>query len=450
MNTKTKILSLVIWILVGCCKLYAQIPARKLIDKVIASIDDQPILKSEVEAEYERYQQQLGAEKGPTKCEILENMIINNIILANAAKKGIHIKNEEIDRYLNYQMEGILREMGSEARLEQYVNQVLGKSLKNFKKELRKNIKNQLTIEKMRNVIIGDITISPSEVKTFFNQLNPNDIPFYPATVEAYQLVVYPPLDQEQKRLTIEKLETLKARIQVGEDFAVLAKQYSEDTGSAINGGEIGFWRIGELDSVYEKAALALKPGEISSPIETKFGFHIIQLIERQKSKYNTRHILLTPTVSAPNLQEAVTKLTHIRADILENKITFEKAIATYSEDIDTAKRGALLTRSDEGARMLVDKLPPDLFFILDKMSPGSISEPITFTTSQGKQAARIIYLKEKIPSHKANLEQDYERISKLALNAKKQEALDEWIKTAKSQAFIELDPEFEVCKIGN
>ena len=451
MNQPIKILLITIWMFFNHHKLFAQIPTpqqRQLIDKVIASVDDEPLFRSELEAQYAHYQQQVGVGKGPTRCEILENMIINKIMLANAVKKGIHIKEKEIAHYFDYQMENILKDLGSEARLEQYLKQVVGKSLQVFKEELRKSIKDQLTIERIRNTIVGDITISPTEAKTFFNQLSPNDIPFYPASVEVYHLVIYPPIEQQERAATLAKLETLKTRIQAGEEFGILAKQYSEDIGTATHGGELGFWRIGELDPVYEKAALALKPGEISATVETKFGLHLIQLIGRQKSKYNTRHILLKPIPSEPNLQEAIKKLNELRIRISENQLGFEKAAINYSEDMDTARKEGLLTGNNEGIRMPVDQLSPDLFFIIDKMTPGTISEPITFTTSTGKQAARIVYLKNKIASHQANLGQDHEKIQQMALTAKKQKALDEWIELVKEKAVIELDPEFKSCKV--
>lgn len=449
MNRKIKILLVIICSFSSFNKLFSQESVGTLIDKVVARVDDYPILKSEVEIEYEQYRQQLGPEEAPTKCQILENMIINKVILANAAKRGVFIKKVEIDRYFSYHMKDIINKLGSEARLEQYVTQQLGKSLKEFKEEIRKNIKNQLTVERVRSTIIDDITISPIEVKNFFEQLSPEEIPFYPAAVEAYHLVIHPPVKQQERQAALAKLESIKAQIQAGEDFGVLAKQYSDDIETAINGGEVGFWRIGELDPIYEKAVLALQPGEIAGPIETKYGFHIIQLIERQKTQYNTRHILLKPVSSEPNFPEAIKKLDDIRSMILNKQISFEQAIKTYSEDSATVQKGGLLTGGNEGNKMLVNdhNLPPDLFFILDKMVPGSISEPMIFNISPDKQAVRIIYLKEMIPSHQASLDQDYERIYNMALNAKKQKALYEWILKAKAKAVIEVDAEFEKCK---
>lgn len=443
MNTASKILWIAIGVFFTQHTLMAQTPQGRLLDKVIASVDDQPILQSELDAEYQLYQAQDNASKKPTKCQVLENMVINKILLANAAKKEINVKNGEVDRYLKYRMQAILEEVGTEARLEQYIR----KPIHVFKEELRKSIREQLTIEKMRDSIIGNITISPIEVQSYFDQLPASDVPFFPATVEAYQLVLFPSIEEQEKKLVIENLASLKTRIQAGESFAVLARQYSEDIGSASNGGELGFWRIGELDSSYEKAALALNPGEISEPVETRFGFHIIQLIEKQKDKYNTRHILLKPLAAKVSIEEAIERINNIRTSILEKQVTFEKAAMSYSQDIATAHQGGLLTGNSEGVQMPVDKLPSDVFFILDKMAPGDVSRPIVFTID-GKQAACIIYLKERIASHQANFGQDYEKIHKLALAYKKQRILNEWIEAAKAKAIIQLEPSYETCHI--
>jgi len=443
MNTASKILWIAIGVFFAQHTLMAQTPQGKLLDKVIASVDDQLILQSELEAEYQLYQAQDNTDKKPTKCQVLENMVINKILLANASKKEIYVKKEEVDRYLNYRMQAILKDVGTEARLEQYTR----KPIHVFKEEMRKGIREQLTIEKMRDAIVGDIIISPIEVQAYFDQLPPSEVPFFPAIVEAYQLVLFPSIEEQEKKVVIENLTSLKTRIQAGESFAVLARQYSEDIGSASNGGELGFWRIGELDPTYEKTALALKPGEISDPVETRFGFHIIQLIEKQKDKYNTRHILLKPLAAKVTIEEAIERLNNIRTSILEKQVTFEKAAMSYSQDIATARQGGLLTGNSEGVQMPVDKLPSDIFFILDKMAPGDVSGPIIFTID-GKQAVRIIYLKERIASHQANLEQDYEKIYKLALAYKKQRTLNEWIEAAKAKAIIQLDPSYETCHV--
>jgi peptidyl-prolyl cis-trans isomerase SurA len=437
MKTKINLLWIVVGFVGGWATLIAQVPEGQLIDKVIASVDDQPIFYTDLEAEYQLHQAQGTKEKTPTKVQILENMVVNKILLANAAKKGIHIKKEEIERYLRARMETIMQQVGTEARLEQY----LGKSIEVFKDELRKSIREQLTLDHMRRLIIDDITISPQEVKTFFNNLPPAGIPVCPTMVEAYQLVRYPQVVPVGRY----KLQDIRGLIQEqGKDFAKLAKEYSEDEATAANGGELGFWKIGQLDPAYEKAALSLSPGEVSDIVETRFGFHLIKLIKRKNDQYNSRHILIKHRTSKQDPKELIKELNDIRTQIIEQKVPFEKAVATYSEDITTIKHGGLLTDGEGGVQMPIDQLPEELSRFLDKMKPGTISEPYLFTIDTGEQAARIVYLKTKVPAHRAALEQDYERIYQLALTTKKQKALEEWLETVKEKAIIQFDPTYE------
>lgn len=441
MKTKINLLWILIWSVGGWTTPMAQVPEGQLIDKVIASVDDQPIFYTELEAEYQLHQAQGLKGETPTKVQILENMVVNKILLANAAKKGVHIKKEEIEGYLRARMETIMEQVGTEARLEQY----LGRSIEVFKDELRKSIREQLTLDHMRHLIIDDITISPQEVKTFFGNLPSAKIPFYPAMVEAYHLV-RAPHDVPVGRY-VHVLENVQASLQAGEDFAALAKRYSEDEATAPNGGELGFWKIGQLDPAYEKAALSLSPGQVSHIVETRFGFHLIQLVERIRDQYNSRHILIKRYTTKQDTGVVIEELAHIRTDIIEQKISFEKAVATYSEDAATIKRSGLLTDGERGVQMPINQLPEELARLLDKMKPGAISDPHLFTTSTGEQATRIVYLKTKVPAHRANLEQDYERIYQLALTTKKQKALEEWLETVKEKAIIQFDPTYEASR---
>jgi len=416
-----------------------------LVDKIIARVDDQVILQSDVEKEFQLYQAQGGEAPVPgLKCQILEGILINKLLLARALAKGIAIKKAEVESYLNREMQGILSRVGSEAMLERYT----GKSIQTFKEELRGLIKERLAIERMRDKIINDISITPTEVQAFFDKLPNDSLPYYSAEVEVRQIVRYPVLSQQDKASIIERLQALKARLQAGEKFEELARQYSEDPGSASSGGELGFWKLGELVPAYEKAALALEPGEISDPVETQFGFHLIQLIERQKDRYNSRHILIKSSASKPDLQGAMAYLDSMRNEVLAGHTTFERAAKECSEDIATAQQGGLLTGTYGGLRIPIDDLPSEVFFIVDKLAPGAISEPIVFTTAIGKQAVRIVYLKEKIPPHQANLQQDYEKIYQMALNAKKATALNEWFRDVKATAIIKVDPAYQDCAI--
>jgi peptidyl-prolyl cis-trans isomerase SurA len=414
------------------------------VDKVIASVDDQPILESELAAAYQIYQSQKRSHKTPDTCALLDHLIVHKLLLNTAHKRAIVIKREEIESYLNYRMEAILKEVGSQQALEKY----LGKPITIIKHELRKSIKEQLIDERVRNSIVEDVAVSPMEVNSFFRQLASSKIPFSPARVEAYMLVRYPMIAPDEKKSLIDQLENLKSRVKAGEDFAALAQLYSQDPVSAANGGVLGFYKIGTLEPAYEKAALALLPGEISAPIETKYGFHLIQLVERRTGgMYNSRHILLRSAASVPGLETIKVMLNNIRDEVISKKMTFTEAVKTYSQDIDTAKKGGLITDGPAGIQMAVDQLPPDLFFLLDALKPGEITRPVIFTNPAGVQGVRLVYLKAKVDSHQATLEQDYEHIQKLALEAKKQKAFEDWLTKAKQQAIIQIDMAYQFFK---
>jgi peptidyl-prolyl cis-trans isomerase SurA len=417
-------------------------PANKLLDKIVASVDGQIILQSELDREYEYYEAQGGPKVANLKCKILEGLLINKMLLARAELEGEVASKEEINRVFAYRMQNFINQAGSEEKLEQYA----GKPIQSFKEELRKFLKEQLTIDKMRHKITDDMIITPAEVKKYFQEASANELPYYPTAVEVRQIVRYPKIGQHDKTAILERLQALKVRIQAGEDFGQLAKQYSEDAGSAGSGGEVGFWRIGELAPAYEAAALALQPNELSEPIETQFGFHLIQLIDRQKDRYNSRHILLKATISKPAIQEAEVELDSIRTVILEKKISFEKAAIEYSEDPITAYRGGLLTNESQEVKISIEALSSDIFFMVEKLQPGEISAVSEFNAPTGKQAIRIVYLKERIPAHQANLQQDYDQIYQMALNAKKELALSKWFKEVKDEATLNIDPAYQGC----
>ena len=444
MTTKIRLFGVML-LLTGLNNLLAVPQQNNLIDRIIARVDDQILLQSELEKEYQYYQAQGGEKVADLRCKILEGLLINKMLLARASLEGGIPTQEDVDHYFDYRMQELLNQAGSEANIAAYT----GKPIQTFKEELRNAIQEQRTLDKMRHQIIQNMHITPAEVQAFFHALPTHNLPYYPAAVEVRQIVRYPKMCQQDKIAIKAHILALKERIQAGEDFGQLAQQYSQDIRTASHGGELGFWRIGDLeDQAYEAAALALKPGEIAAPVETQAGFYLIQLTACQENKYNTRHILIKPSFSTHALQEAQLQVDSIRTAILEKETTFEKAALTYSEDIATAQQEGLIAHTDHGSSIPIDALPPDIFFAVDTLTPGSISATTVFTTEEGKQAIRILYLKEKILAHQANLQQDYEKIAQLALNAKKTKKVREWFQAVKEEAIIQIDPAYAACKI--
>lgn len=423
---------------------WAQAPQGTLVDKIVARVDNQIILQSELETACQQYLLPGGQEMPDLMCKVLANLIRNKALLAKAKQEGVVVTSEEVAQELSRRMKYLVTQAGSEAELAQY----WGKSITEIKKELRAQLKEQLMLERMRAQIIREISATPQEVKSFFETLTTQERPYYPAEVVVRQIVRYPQVSQQATDALVAQLKALKRRLQNGERFEALAQTYSQDPGSAPQGGELGFWRLGELAPAYEAAALTLQPGEVSEPVTTQFGVHLIQLIAKDKDRYNSRHILLKPNPAMLDLETAKNYLIQLRSSILASELTFEEAASTSSEDASTASMGGALTGEQGNVRMVIDDLPPDVFFAIEPLAPGGISDPVVFTTSDSQEAVRILLLEEKIAPHQANLAQDYAKIQQLLIDKKRTTALQAWFEGVQASASIEVAPEYQHCSM--
>ena len=272
-------------------------------------------------------------------------------------------------------------------------------------------------------------------------------MPYYGSEIEVGQILIYPKVNRTEKLRVKEILEKVRDSIlNAGASFQEMAKKYSQD-GSSSGGGELGFFNKGDLAAEYEAAALKLKPGEISTVVETTFGFHIIQLIERKGERFNSRHILIKPVAGESDLQLSVHYLDSIRGLISKDSMSFSSAAKKYSEDKATADNGGLFADITTGdTRIPTDKIQPALFFTVDSMKTGSISNPLIFK-QDGKTAVRLVWYKSKFPPHKANLTDDYQKIHTVALNNKKMNHLNQWFKKTLRELYISVDEEYKDCE---
>lgn len=430
------------------CSLYAGASSAQNnvnVDKVVAKVDNYIILKSEVELTYLQALSNGERDRGNLKCEILENLLVNKMMLAKADIDSVVVENKVVDDQLERRMQYFISQFGSREKLEEAYK----KSADQLKSELRKQVKEQLIIQKMQENITKDVKMTPSEVKKFFNAIPKDSLPYFSTEVEVAQIVRLPQVSKEQKTEAREKLNAIRDRILKGEDFATLAKQYSEDPGSSKAGGELGFWGRGAMVPEYEAAALKLKPGELSTVIESPFGFHLIQLIERRGTEYNSRHILIKPSSSTLDVEEAKQYLDSIKTLVINDSISFEKAARDLSEDQATKSSGGFfIDPNTNSSRIAVENLDPVVFFVIDTMEVGQISKPLPFRTEDGKDAVRILYLKSKMPPHQANLKDDYQKIYNAALVDKKNQKVNSWFEKTRSEVFVNVDPEFSHCKI--
>ena len=415
------------------------------VDKIIARVDNYYILRSELEELYQSYKAE--GQRTPERCQLLESLIINKMLLAKAEIDSVTVEDAQVDDQLNGRMSYMVQRFGSEKNLME----AYGKSINELKTELRQQVRDQLVVETMQQKIAGDVKITPSEVRRFFNAIPKDSLPYIPSEVEVGQIVRLATVTKEQKDKLRQQLLDIKAKAEAGEDFAMLAQIYSEDLGSAKTGGDLGFAKRGAMVPEFEGAALALKPNEISGIVESQYGFHLIQLLEVRGAEYHARHILLRPDYNrGTDITAATSYLDSLRALIKVDTLTFAQAAKVNSEDKMTADGGGLIMDPNTGlARIPLDaSMDPALYFALDSMKVGDVSVPISYRTEDGRSAMRILWYKSKSEPHTANLRDDYEKLAQIVLSNKKNNALEEWFKKAAGDVFISVDDEFQNCQI--
>ena len=422
---------------------------QQIVDGIIAKIDNQIVLRSDLENIVA--QEVARAEGKPLppdlQCRILQSLALNKLLLAKAETDSVVVEDAQVKGELDRRMNYFAQQIGSEKKLEEYYN----KPIKQLKDDLRPQVREQLIQQKMQEEIAGKVSVTPREVRQYFSRIPTDSLPYYSTEVEVGQIIKFAKVNSTAKQASQAKLNELRARIVAGESFETLAKQFSEDPGSGAQGGYLGFFKRKELVPEYEAAALRLEPGQMSPIVESQFGFHLIQLIERKGEQYSTRHILLKPGTGTTDVNEAAKDLTKLRRHILADSITFAKAAKDNSDDKQSGANGGLLQNREDGSTYLpLDKLDPAIFFTIDTMKVGHVTPPMPYRTDDGKDAMRIIWLKSNTPPHQANFKDDYQKLAQAALAERKNKALDEWFAKNRGSVFIEVDPQYTGCKLLN
>ncbi len=415
----------------------APAPAGTVIDEVVAVVGKNFILKSDVENQYLQYKMQgnvQGSEK-QMKCQILENLLFEKLMLHQAAIDSIEVTPEQVDAELDRRMRYFISQFGSQEKLEKYYN----KTVLEFKAELRKVIKDQLLVERVQQNITQNTEASPSDVRNFFKDIPKDSIPLIGSVVEMAQIVKKPPISPEEKYEVKERLRKLRERVLNGESFEALAVLYSEDPGSAKQGGDIGLHGRGELYPEFEAVAFKLKPGEVSDVVETEAGFHIIQGIQRRGEYVRVRHILIKPKVSPEALAHARNFLDSIAGLIRHDSITFDEAVQRFSTDPSKNNNGIIINPNSGSAQWPVDQLDPRIFFVIDKLEVGQVSAPVLIENEDGEQSYKLIKLLKRTQPHRANLDEDYGKIQEWATQQKKQEVITKWIEKNAKKTYIKI-----------
>lgn len=422
---------------------------HSIVDEVIWVVGDEPILLSDVEATKLQgtYQGQNFGDNAD--CTIPEQIAVQKLFLHQAALDSLEVSESEItqgvDQQINYWIQAA---GGSKERLEQYRKE----SITQMRQELRDEFKNSQLVQKMRQKLVEDITVSPAEVRSYFRNLPADSIPTIPTTVEVEIITQTPKATPEEIARVKDQLREYTDRVNKGEiSFSTLASLYSEDTGSARQGGEIGYTGRGMLDPAFAAVAFNLTdPKKVSKIVESEFGYHIIQLIDRRGDRINVRHILLKPKIEAPAVEKAENRLDSIANDIRSGKFSFEDAAMYLSDDKDTKNNNGLMansTQSERTSRFRMQDLPAEVAKVVDTLSVGEVSRPFQMVNDHGKLVCLIAKLKSRVDSHKATITEDFQEMRNIVLAKRREEVLHEWVVNKIKDTYVRMLPEYRDCK---
>ena len=424
------------------------LPAQETIIDGVAAIVGRNIVKySDVERAYAQMRLRSGSEnREANRCAILENLILNQLLVHKGEVDSVEVSDEDVDQYVQYYLKNDLRQYGTKEALRE----ATGFTYDELKEQYEHLIRNNILGRRVEYTLTEEVKITPSEVTEFFQSLPVDSLPIIPERYELSEIVIQPTISEAERDRVRTQLAQLRERVLQGEKFSMLATLYSQDPGSAKKGGELGFFSRGDMVGEFESAAFALKPGEVSPIIETQYGFHIIQLIERRGNTLNARHILLTPKVSADDLLKARVKLDSLAVEIRAGHISFEEAAKQYST-ADNAKQGGTAVAPDGSARFDSKTIEEQYYNVgISGMDEGQISNATAMKTDDNKDAYRIVRLNKKHPSHRANLADDYDNIYNAALSNAKQQKLRKWARQQMQITYVHLSDEFKDCVFEN
>ena len=441
---KKTIFALFLLLSIAPFKMLAQ---KNIIDEVVWVVGDESILKSEVEEQRLRAEYEKTPLEGDPYCVIPEQMAIQKLFLHQAAIDSITVNESAVNNQVESQLNYYVSQIGSKEKVEEYFR----KPTSELREDLRDMIRNQQLIQQMRSKLVEKIKSTPADIRRFFNKIPADSIPTVPAQVELQIVSFEPPVPLEESTRIKDRLRDFTERVTSGTtDFSVLARIYSEDTESAKRGGELGFMGRGQLVPEFATVAFnLLDPKKVSRIVQSEFGYHIIQLIEKRGDKINCRHILLKPRVSIEEKTKAIHNLDSISGLIREGKITFEQAVMAYSQDKNTALNAGLMLNDKTGtSKFEYQDLIPEIAKIVYDKKVGEISAPFSMISpTTNKEVVAVVKIKSKVENHKANLTDDYQMLRAMYEDKEKQDFITNWIVKKQRETYISIDPAWVNCK---
>jgi peptidyl-prolyl cis-trans isomerase SurA len=416
----------------------------KVIDQIVAVVGSNPVLKSDIENQAMEMQARGITSEGDMKCEILEQLLEQKLLLAEAElDTTIIVTDKQINQNMDRRLQYFVENIGSEKEVEAYFK----KSITQLKSDMGEAIKEQLKTEQMQGKITEKVSSTPSEVRNYFRQLPKDQVPEVGSQLEYAQITVLPVITEKEDLEVKAKLREFKRRVEGGESFSALAIMYSEDPGSARNGGEMDYVGRAMLDPAFATEAFNLKVNQISKVVKSEFGYHIIQLIDRKGERIKCRHILIRPKIDPAELSRAKERIDSIADFVRKGTMSWDQAAYMYSSDKNSRNNKGLVTSQQTGStKFSLNELDPDVSKVIAAMNIGEISNPFLSLDDKQRQVYKIVKLLSKSKAHPANLQEDYQFMSEIFLNKKKEDIYRAWIAKQQAKTYIHIDDTFANC----
>lgn len=419
---------------------------NNIVEEVAWVVGDQPIYKSQIEETYQQMRYERVPINGDPYCVIPEQLAIEKLYLHQAEIDTVEVQDAMVSQQVEARINMLIENIGSKEKIEEYFR----KPLPEFREQLAQTIRDNYRIMQVQDNITSDIKTTPSDIRRYFSDLPEDSIPMVPLQVETQIMTLNPEIPRAEIEDVKARLRDFTDQVNRGENpFSTLAILYSEDEGTARRGGETGLLGRAQLESEYAAVAFNLNdPKKVSKIVETQYGFHIIQLIEKRGDRINTRHILLRPKVSDADLTKAINRLDSIRTDIMDKKFTFEDATAYLSQDKDTRNNRGVMVNGQNGARFEMSELPAEVAKVVDKLEPGEISEPfIMIDPTRNCEVVAIVKLTNRIPAHKANMADDYQLIRGMCESSLKKKKLTDWLDKKINDTYVRIEDGWDNCE---
>ncbi len=434
----TKLLRALALLLLALPAFAQPIPVK--VDGVVAQVGKEIILSSDI-----AMQKEALAREGQTltDCQMIRELLLEKLLIHHAAIDSVIVAEEEVDENIDRRIEQLVGQIGTERRLEEYY----GKTILEIKEEMRPLMKNQMTAQRMQMTITETIDVTPKEVEDAVAKIPLDSLPLIGTEVEIAQVTIVPKVSEQAEKDAIDRLNQLRDRILNGSSFATMAILYSEDPGSNRNGGEYKGIKRGVFVKEFEAIAFNLRPGEISKPFKTEFGYHIVQLQTKRGEELDLRHILIKPKVEQKDLDDAKALLDSLRGAILAGSISFEDVAEAYSADEESKLNGGVMMNPmTTDVRWNVENLDRGIFYSIENLQPGGISEAALVRKPDGTEIFRILQLRDRVAPHRANLTQDFSLLKNYVQNQRKQEKMLQWVEDKKAETYIFQAPGYEGC----